>query len=194
MNNRLGIPASAPCLAGRLLVAAPSHEDQVLGKSVCLIVHHSDQGAIGVMLNREFQNDAHDLWEDIVGLGKEYQAGLLHLGGPESGPVVAVHNSQKYAEFESGDGVFFAAQVQNLQALLRAESDSNVKILVGQVVWEPGQLEAEFEAGQWGVLPITSKVVFAEDHLMWTQAMREVGNRFVEVAVGSNAPTDILFN
>lgn len=196
MSNRfISKAAPIPNLTGHLLVASPQREDPAFGRSVCLVVHHSQQGAIAVVLNREFRKDARDIWEHIVGVEKEYEAGLLHVGGPESGPVVALHSSEQYAEIETGDGVFFAAQVQNLQALLHAKPrDSKVKILVGQAVWQPGQLEEEFEAGQWAVLPISSNVVFADDQIMWERAMREIGNRFLESIVGNAAPDDILCN
>ena len=197
MTNRLQSSQSEPNpnLAGFLLVAAPNQNGNQLAHTVCLIAHHSSKGAAGVVLNRGFRQDARDLWEEIAGMEKEYQQDLLHVGGPDSGPVVALHNSPKYAECETGDGVFLAAQVQNLQALVQGQSrNSAIKIMVGQVVWQPGQLEEQFRAGQWAVLPITSKVVFADEATMWKTALRQVGNRFVEYALGRSAPEDILCN
>ena len=195
MSNRLPeTKTQLPSLAGSLLVSTPDDSDQFEEK-VCMVVHHSQQGAIGIQLNRGFRNDATDIWEHIAGFGREYREGLLHLGGPAAGPVIALHNSQQYAELETAEGVFFAAQVQNLQALLLAEPEqSKLKIVVGQAEWGPGELETEFMEGKWAVLPVTPKVVFADDQLMWVEAMKELGNRFVENAVGSRAPEDILCN
>ena len=50
-------------LTGCLLVAAPHWRDPAFDRSVCLIVHHGAQGAIGVMLNRSLPYDGKLIWQ-----------------------------------------------------------------------------------------------------------------------------------
>lgn len=183
-------------LEGQLLVAAPSWESQLFGRSVCLVVHHDRDGAVGVFLNRCVQFDTGQLWQHLTGQSLKAQQTAIHFGGPQSGPVVAVHNREDLAEYTSGDGVYFAAQIPHLQQLLKlASGDTELKIIVGQADWAAGELDQQFAAGKWLPLPVMPKIVFAQGARMWGQAMREVGNRFVASITGAHGqPLDLLSN
>ena len=180
-------------MQGYLLVAAPDCGDANLANTVCMVVHHSRQGAIGVFLNRELDAEAPGLWEQLGGNDEHYSKALMHLGGPNSGPVIAVHSHQELAEFTSARGVYFAAQVENLRALLslatqNSDTQQAVKIIVGQANWEAGELEEQYSSGWWLPLPVSSKVVFADKHTMWRQAMREIGNKYIAALAGCTTP------
>src|SRR5690606_4709144 len=73
-------------------------------------------------------------------------AGLVHFGGPLSGPVVAVHDSPALAEVETGHGVYVAAQKDHLEALVR-ECPSDYRLITGHAAWSAEQLANEFDAG-----------------------------------------------
>lgn len=182
------------CLESCLLVASPAARPDLAG-SVCLIVHHSGKGAVGVFLNRGLQAEAPELLKHLDANSQPADRGLLHCGGPNSGPVVALHNCAKLAEFTSAAGVYFAAQLDNLKELLRSESHNcAVKIIVGQADWSAGQLEQEFEAGNWIPLPVSPELVFADGHTMWAKAMREIGNQYVSAMTRAKVPFHILAN
>jgi putative transcriptional regulator len=181
---------------GHLLVAAPSWRDDLFERVVCLVVQHGPQGAVGILLNRSLGAEASGLWQHLAAGNKLENKLPLHFGGPQSGPVVAVHNRRELAEFTSAEGVYFAAQIHHLQQLVASSPvNSAVKIIVGQADWKAGQLETEFMDGKWLPLPVSSKLVFADETTMWSQAMREIGNHLVKSMTGSRgAPKDVLAN
>ncbi len=183
MTNRL--PSVQPLrLEGCLLVAAPGALTEDREQAVFMIVQHSPQGAVGVLLNQTLTDPVAGLWQQLTGSPGDVQRDLLHFGGPQSGPVVALHACPEFAEFETAEGVYVAAQVENLQQLVQTSlADSDLKIIVGQANWEPGQLDEEFRDGLWLPLPVTHNLVFADQNLMWHRAMREVGNHFVALMV-----------
>ena len=215
MANRIAAPLNFS-LEGQLLVANPTWSNQLFGRSVCLVVHHSPQGAVGIFLNRSMNLDATVLWQQLSGSDKqeskaegaeaqphtsnsqnaEAQHRSLHFGGPKSGPVVALHNRAELAEFRSAEGVYLAAQLSHLEQLLKLpEHEAQLKIIVGQADWPAGLLDAQFAAGNWLPLPVLPKLVFADSPSMWTQALREVGNRFVVGITGAHGqPADLLAN
>lgn len=198
-TNRLADQPNAASLAvnleGCLLVAAPQRKSEPFARAVCLVVHHSEDGAVGIVLNKSLDQKAAGLWQQLAGNSQEFRKGLLHFGGPKSGPVVALHNCERLAEYTSADGVYFAAQAQTLKELVKSESDQcDVKILVGQADWKAGELEDEFEAGKWLPLPVSPKLVFADEHQMWVQAMREVGNQVISSMTHAPMPVDVLMN
>ena len=193
--NRLATPSDFS-LEGHLLVAAPAWESKLFNRSVCLVVHHSPEGAVGVFLNRCVDFDTGVLWQQLTGSGALSKHAAIHFGGPQSGPVVAVHNRADLAEYTSGEGVYFAAQLPHLQQLLKlSDNAAELKIIVGQADWPAGELDEQFRAGHWLPLPVLPKLVFADGSRMWAQAIREVGNRVVASMTGAHGqPHDILSN
>ncbi len=195
MSSRLSLPPTTN-LAGCLLVAAPNWQHALFGRAVCLVARHTAQGAIGVVLNRQLPVPAVDFWKQLAPDQAVRSDTRLHFGGPQAGPVVAVHNCQALAEFTSAEGVYFAAQIQNLQQLVGSlEEDTQVKIIVGQADWGAGELDREFADGKWLPLPVSSDLVFADDSEMWGRAMHGVGDLVVANLTGARIrPTDILTN
>lgn len=176
-------------LDGCLLVAAPSWRHELFGRAVCLVVHHSPDGSIGVFLNRSLSIDAAGLWKQLTGEKAAVRPTTINFGGPQSGPIVALHNRRELAEFTSAEGVYLAAQVDHLQELVTSPaSEAVVKIIVGQADWKPGQLDSQFAEGKWLPLPVTSKLVFADEQNMWADAMREIGDHFVSAITGAHRP------
>lgn len=196
MTNRLLAGSPAVCLEGYLLVAAPSWQDASFERSVCMIVHHSGRGAVGVFLNRSLNIEAPALWQHLSGTSEQDQNAVLQFGGSNAGPVVALHNCQSLAEFTSAEGVYFAAQIDHLQELVKVHrGHCDVKIIVGQTQWSSGALDQEFSEGKWLPLPVSSKLVFLDKASMWGQAMREIGNQFVVDITGCRTPpTRIMDN
>ncbi|MGI9471836.1 MAG: YqgE/AlgH family protein [Rubripirellula sp.] len=101
---------------------------------------------------------------------------MLHFGGPLSGPVVAVHQVSKYAEAETGEGIYVAAQKQHLEDLLKRSTD-NCRLIVGHLGWEPNQLEKEIAAGVWHLVPATVDDVFTSAKSMWPSIIRRATSR-----------------
>jgi putative transcriptional regulator len=195
MNNRLETSATYN-LAGSLLVAAPGWQHELFRGAVCLVVHHSPERAIGVVLNRHLPLPLGELWQQLAPNRPIRSNARVHFGGPQAGPVVALHNRRELAEFTSAEGVYFAAQIQNLKELVSSsESETQVKIFVGQADWGAGELEREFEGGKWLPLPVSSKLVFADESEMWVRAMYGIGDLVVTHMTGAQVcPADILTN
>ena len=149
-----------------------------------------------MVLNRHLELPTSELWQKLAGDKPVGRAAAIHFGGPQAGPVVAVHNRQELAEFTSAEGVYFAAQIQNLQQLVASPaSDAQVKIFVGQADWGSGELDRQFADGKWLPLPISSSLVFADDSEMWMRAMHRIGDLVVVSMTGARVlPADVLMN
>ena len=96
-------------LQGQLLVASPYLEDPNFMRSVILLIQHSGEGTLGLVLNRPIDKTIQELWQDV----EEAPCGNLqhvNLGGPVSGPLMAVHTEQPLGEIEIVPGVYFSAK------------------------------------------------------------------------------------
>ena len=194
-TNRLELPPSYN-LSGHLLVASPDWHHELFGRAVCLVVHHSAQGAIGVVLNRHMALPPEALLQKLAGEQPVRRGAAIHFGGPQAGPVVAVHDRADLAEFSPAAGVYLAAQIQNLrQLVVSSDSDTQVKIMIGQADWGSGELDSQFAEGKWLPLPVSPKLVFADDSEMWHRAMHGVGDMVVASLVDARVqPECILTN
>ena len=72
--------------------------------------------------------------------------GNLHFGGPRSGPVVAIHQTSQYAEAETGEGIYVAAQRQHLEELVR-DHPAPYRLIVGHLGWETRRIGVGIERG-----------------------------------------------
>lgn len=103
--------------------------------------------------------------------GKLSNGSPLHFGGPLSGPIVAVHSTRELAEAETGEGIYVAAQRENLEALMQSE-ELPYRLIVGHLGWTAEQLENEIEEGIWHRIPATSDVLATDDATMWPRMIR----------------------
>ncbi len=156
-------------LEGQLLLASPKLMDPNFVRTVLLLVEHNDNGALGLVLNRPTGKTVQELWKQ-VGEAPCDKLDPIHLGGPVSGPLMAIHTAGTLGEMEIIDGIFFAAKKQNLDALVRHES--TFKMFVGHAGWGPGQLEGEIEQGAWKTVPARAEDIFDPSDDLWQRLMQ----------------------
>ena len=144
-------------LKGHLLVASPHLLDPNFVRTVVLLLHHSKEGAFGVVLNRPADNTVKELWEQVGDSPCESER-RVNVGGPVSGPLMAVHTDRSLREMEILPGLYFAAQRDNIEKLFR-QHDHPFRVFVGHSGWGGGQLERELKGGSWLTTPATIEYV-----------------------------------
>ncbi len=181
-------------LKGHVLVASPYLVDPNFVRTVVLMLHHSDEGAFGVVLNRPAENTVSELWEKI-GEGTCENDQLINFGGPVSGPLMALHEMQSASEMEVLPGLYFAAQRENLEKILRQEKHS-VRVFVGHAGWGGGQLEQELGEGAWLTGAAKAEYVFYQRDLdLWKRVSKQIGNELLVRATGiKHLPDDPSLN
>jgi putative transcriptional regulator len=160
-------------LKGSFLVASPALRDPNFVQTVVLLVHHSEDGAFGVVLNRPTESTIKDLWEKVGQSPCESQR-PVHLGGPVTGPLMALHCDASLAEMEIIPGVYFAAQRDHLEKLVQQE-EHDFRFFVGHSGWGGGQLENELKEGAWLTTPATPEFVFYGDDDLWRKVKDRIG-------------------
>ncbi|NLS91851.1 MAG: YqgE/AlgH family protein [Planctomycetaceae bacterium] len=164
-------------LQGHLLIASPHLADPNFVRTVVLLVHHSEEGTLGVVLNRPSGSTIRKLWEDVEEEPCDSEH-PFHLGGPVSGPVMALHTDANRSELEIIPGLHFAARRDHIDYLVRRNEDP-FRIFVGHSGWGKGQLESEMEEGAWFTLPATLDLVFGDESEIWQRAAHQVGREML---------------
>lgn len=160
-------------LQGRLLVATPRLPDENFFRTVVLMVQHNEHGALGVVLNRSSGRSVQELWEDLGDSPCEAQQ-PVHLGGPVTGPVMAVHTAEDLADLEIFPGVYLAAQKANLDKLV-CQQEHRFRVYLGHAGWGGGQLEGELEQGAWLTASATGDYVFYDGDDLWEKVAKHIG-------------------
>lgn len=178
-------------LKGQLLIAAPALTDPNFLRTVVLITEHSDEGAMGLVLNRPTPVAVMDIAPELEGLAG--RGALVSVGGPVQTSSIMV-----LAEFVDPDEA--AALVFDSVGFVSAESDPvlvasclrSARVFAGYSGWGAEQLESELEQGSWIVEPAQLEDVFpAEAEALWMTALRRKGGRY---AVLSFLPLDPSVN
>lgn len=184
-------------LAGCLLAAHLDVADPIFSKGVCLIVEHTEKATVGIMLNRPLAMDPNPLWRSLFEgetTAEMGVAGHFNFGGPQNGPIVAIHNDSALAEGGNSQGVYVSAQAETLQKLATTAPE-HLRWFIGHAVWGKSQLEQEIVDGKWYVVPAIPQIVFAEESQMWPEAIRFVSNSVIASMPGvDHFPANPLMN
>lgn len=170
-------------LAGQLLIATPALLDPNFAQTVVLIASHDEEGALGLILNRELTTRLPQVWEQ-VSQSPCLRDELVRQGGPISGTLLAVHDQRALANLVVNEDLNVATELSAME-VLAASDEGRVVFFVGHSGWGPGQLESELREGSWILLPARPEHVFeSQDALtFWKDAITEAGRRQVHSVI-----------
>ena len=168
-------------VTGQLLIAMPGMRDERFAKSVIYMCAHTEEGAMGLVLNQRldsltFAELISQLELDEKHLSKDVP---VHFGGPvESGRGFVLHTSdyQQDATLEVVNGVALTATVDILKAIAQGKGPQKSLLALGYAGWGPGQLDMEIRANGWLQVPSDSEIIFdIEPDTKWERAIQRLG-------------------
>ncbi len=169
-------------LCGKLLVAMPGMGDPRFEHAVILVCAHSDEGSMGLIINKRLPDLSFDGLLDHLSIAKASQDRQIHVhfGGPvERGRGFVLHSpdyisSATTMQIEGGYGM--TATLDVLEAMAQGEGPDKALVALGYTGWGPGQLDAEIARNDWlTVEPSESLIFAANDATKWTAALRGMG-------------------
>lgn len=164
-------------LQGCFLMAAPDLIDPNFYRTVVLLVQHDEGGAFGLVLNRPTRKTIREIWTEL-GRGECAYDGPLYLGGPVTGPLIALHDDRERADGEVLPGVYVTANKDVIDSLI-ADPPERMRVFSCYSGWAANQLESELAEGAWIVVPATSELIFLEEEDLWRRLSREMAERFL---------------
>ncbi len=167
-------------LAGKLLISSPSLVDPNFRRTVVLMTHHDEEGAVGLVLSRPSELRIDDAVPDLGDL--PYADEIVYLGGPvqPEAVVVLAELSEPLDDLEPivGNVVYMPPGLDPDD--LPAE---RVRVFAGYSGWGPGQLEAELAEPAWIVARAEASDVFAADpDELWRRVLHRKGGEFTLIA------------
>jgi putative transcriptional regulator len=170
-------------LRGKLLIASPAITDPHFERAVVLLAEHTDEGAMGVVLNREADVTVGEIVPELGVLAEEGEP--VHVGGPVSSTAVTVlaefAEPERAALLIDDELGFIPAELDDLERLSSAVR--RARVFAGHAGWGPGQLEAEMEEESWIVADPRHEDVFTSDPgELWATALRRKGGEYALLA------------
>lgn len=178
---------------GRLLVATPGLRDRSFRRSVVLVLEHTEDGALGVILDRPLDMDARAVLP-------QWQAHLSSPGRLFQGGPVARDTALALADLPGCDappGVRALSDrlgVVDLDAppSLVVDAVRALRVFIGYAGWGAGQLDDEIDVGGWFVIDLEPGDVFSADPRgLWRRVLRRQPG---DLALLSTAPDDVSLN
>jgi putative transcriptional regulator len=175
-------------LDGQLLVAMPVMSDARFARSVIYICAHSEDGAMGLIINQRASHISFpDLLErlGIVPASSDSEAAgvdslAIHVGGPvETGRGFVLHSADYYVEDSTlpiEGGVCLTATIDILKAIAAGTGPDQAILALGYAGWSPGQLESEIQANGWLNCPADPDIIFdANLETKYSRALARIG-------------------
>jgi putative transcriptional regulator len=167
---------------GQLLIAGPTLADPNFWRTVILVVDHSGDGALGLVLNRPSDTtvgEAVPQLSDVAGPAED-----VMIGGPvqpSSVIVLAEFEDPEEAALISFDQIGVLASGTPLDEI--GAGISSVRVFAGHAGWGPGQLDDELERGDWFLEPATYDDAFSsEPRELWKSVLSRKGGSYALVA------------
>jgi putative transcriptional regulator len=172
-------------LAGRLLVATPDLQDPNFRETVVYMIHHDENGAMGLVVNRVLGSGPLDDLLERLGIDAEVEADVeveVHYGGPvEAGRGFMLHTPDYRSEDTTVVSGLAALTVtpEILRDIATGKGPRRSLFALGYAGWLPHQLEDELAVGAWVVVEADEMLLF--DHQNDTKWQRAFDRRGIDL-------------
>lgn len=164
-------------LTGQLLIAMPAMEDPRFQQSVILICAHTDEGAMGIAVNRPLAKPSFEALLRQLDVEPTPPARQIRLceGGPvDHGRGFVLHSNDWTGDgsLQVADDLSLTASLDVLQAIAEGHGPRDGLLALGYASWGPGQLDQEMQKNVWLTAPTERSVLFDDDYeTKWRRAM-----------------------
>lgn len=161
-------------LDGHFLIAMPGMKDDRFARAVIYICAHSDEGAMGLIINQPQQLQFPDLLvqlglldeQEVIRLPQEARDFVVRNGGPVDRSRGFVLHSGDYKVESSlpvSPDICLTATVDILRAISTGRGPSRALMALGYSGWAAGQLEREIADNGWLTCPARQELLFDAD-------------------------------
>lgn len=169
-------------LTGKILIASPfAMEGNVFHKSLIYVIKHTDEGSIGLIINRPVNNaPAKTIFGKIKGMDIQNINLDIHIGGPveiERGFFLHSADYSKNLLFHPDQGeLAVSSNVEILKDVANGTGPKNSIFAIGYTGWSKGELELELENNLWIIAYPNLDLIFSEDNSnKWSNALSMLG-------------------
>lgn len=161
-------------LDDQFLIAMPGMKDDRFARTVIYICAHSEEGAMGLIINQAQQMRFPDLLvqigvieeADAIRLPDEARDLVVRHGGPvDRSRGFVLHSDDVTVESSTpvADEIYLTATVDILRAISAGRGPKRALMALGYAGWGAGQLESEIIENGWLTCPADPDLLFDKD-------------------------------
>lgn len=171
------IDSDETSLTGQLLIAMPAMDDPNFAHSVILLCAHTDEGAMGIVLNQPLAKPSFDALLaqlDVAPVPPARQIQLCQGGPVDHGRGFVLHTSDWTLDgsLRVDDRLSLTASLDVLQEIAQGGGPKEGLLALGYSSWGPGQLDREMQENVWLSAPAKLELLFDPDHeTKWRRAL-----------------------
>jgi putative transcriptional regulator len=168
-------------LKNNFLIAMPALNDRLFHQSVVYLCEHSEQGAMGLIINRPSKIMLDELFDhiEIPHHNTEAEKTPVLFGGPvakNQGMVLHDSPDDLGTSVAISDTIFLSGSTDLLKTIANQAGPNNILVTLGYASWAAGQLEQEILNNDWLTVTATSDILFHSDRQdAWQQAASLLG-------------------
>ncbi len=157
---------SSTNLTNQFLIAMPSMQDMNFSQTVTYICEHTDEGAMGIVVNRPTNLHLNDILDqlDITDIDLKSGEEYIYIGGPvqpERGFVLHDDGHDWDSTLKITEGISVTTSKDILESIAAGKGPSLHLVALGYAGWASGQLEDEISANTWLSGPADSQIIFS---------------------------------
>lgn len=159
-------------LDGQFLIAMPGMADSNFARTVIYVCAHSDEGAMGFIINKsqgltfgEVLTHLHVIEKEEEMLAADNREIIIQLGGPvEVGRGFVLHSDDYMSQssIPVSEDISLTSTVDIVKAIYRGSGPRRAAMMMGYSGWRAGQLEMEIANNGWLNCPADERLIF--DH------------------------------
>lgn len=160
-------------LTYHFLIAMPNMADPHFARTLTFVCEHSEQGALGIVINRPIDMTLQALFERLsLSMGNtEIADAPIYFGGPvqtDRGFVLHTPPGNWQSTLRVRERIGLTTSRDILEAVGRGEGPAKMLVSLGYAGWAAGQLEHELKQNAWLTVEAKDAIIFdlpAEERL-----------------------------
>ena len=164
---------------GKILISEPSLRDATFGRSVVLLIDHTEEGSMGLIINKQLPIFVNDIIKEF----KYIEDIPLYKGGPiATDTLFYLHTLADISgAIPISKGLFLNGDFEEIKRYILQgnQIDRYIRFFLGYSGWESEQLSTELRENTWLVSKEENAYLMNGDTKdMWKQALEKLGSKY----------------
>lgn len=164
---------------GKILISEPFLRDATFGRSVVLLIDHTEEGSMGLIINKQLPIFVNDIIKEF----KYIENIPLYKGGPiATDTLFYLHTLADISgAIPISKGLFLNGDFEEIKRYILQgnQIDRYIRFFLGYSGWESEQLSTELRENTWLVSKEENAYLMNGDTKdMWKQALEKLGSKY----------------
>ena len=164
---------------GKILISEPFLRDATFGRSVVLLIDHTEEGSMGLIINKQLPIFVNDIIKEF----KYIENIPLYKGGPiATDTLFYLHTLADIpGAIPISKGLYLNGDFDEIKKyiLQGTKVDRYIRFFLGYSGWESEQLSTELKENTWLVSKEENAYLMNGDTKdMWKQALEKLGSKY----------------